>query len=154
MNKLSKARLKQIIKEEVAKTIKLTEATIADVAAEHGVVPPEEEELGEMASIGQVAADRGAAPEVDPRAKALNDWYDENWGFSSDESAGSFVLAKTREAPQGKNGPVYMIYASKAVAERVEWPDHLDTEAWTITWSKRAKNNLPVYAIETDILFP
>jgi len=154
MSKLSKARLKQIIKEEVAKTIKLTEATIADVAASRGIVPPADEELAEMASISQVADDRGVAPEVNERVKALKDWFEEmQFSVAYNLGRADFILDH-KVTDQGEAQNVYVLYVTPAAAAIVDWPEQLDTDAWDITWNKYRDNDNGAYSIETDILYP
>ena len=154
INKLSKARLKQIIKEEVSKTIKLEEDTIADVAAARGVAPPADEELAEMASIGQMAADRGVAPEVNERAQALKDWFEEmQFGAVYNLGRADFILDH-KVTDQGEAQNVYVLYVTPAAAAIVDWPEQLDTDAWDITWNKYRDNDNGAYSIETDILYP
>jgi hypothetical protein len=144
----------KFLKEEIAKTIKLKERTIADVAAEQGVVPPPDEELAEMASISQVADDRGVTPEVNERAKALKDWFEEmQFGAAYNLGRADFILDH-KVTDQGEAQNVYVLYATPAAAAIVDWPEQLDTDAWNITWNKYRDRDSGAYAIETDILYP
>ena len=166
--KLSKARIKQIIKEEVSNIIKLKERTIADVAAERGVTPAEDEEplaekapgRGDHGSIRRSAWDRGIEPEPTGarRAAELIKWHKHNarWISLITDADLDFKLdTHVRARPNGRGlEKIYVLYISLSVSEKLDWPKKLGADNWEIVWDDDyagAGGGRGTYVVTTDI---
>jgi len=138
--KLTKAKLKQIIKEEVKK-FSLRERTIADVALEQGI-RTDEEPLDEMASIGDMARQRGVLhPEERPefvKATAFLKW------LHLQRDAGFLRNSRNPLGVGVEN--LYVVYINRNDADNIDWPENL-AAAWELEWDDKRK----VYRILTDV---
>jgi hypothetical protein len=169
--KLSTARIKQIIKEEVSKIIKLNERTLADVAAERGVVPAEDEEPmaensdwgAHYGSIGRRAqlSGVGPAPPTADRAAELIKWHKSlahRINLFTDADLDFKLDTRVRSRPSGRGlEVVYVLYVSLAIAAKLPWPEELGADDWELTWDEDyagAGGGRGTYVVTTDIEAP
>tara|TARA_R110000824_G_scaffold56585_5_gene154796 strand:- start:253 stop:1074 length:822 start_codon:yes stop_codon:yes gene_type:complete len=152
--KLTKEKLKRMIKEELTRAKLLSERTIADVAAEQGVGPGEDDgPLDEMATIQQVARDKGVNPDDDAEWKkviSFRQWLDHAILDLRGLGAHNFKLDPDARRSAGGRGSTkktyYDLSVSIGVAKMIEWPDDLGAN-WKIKWVAYDKR----YLIETDV---
>ena len=152
--KLTKARLKRMIKEELTRAKLLSERTIADVAAEQGVGPGEDDgPLDEMATFQQVARDKGVNPDDDAEWKkviSFRQWLDGAIKDIRGLTSMHFKLDPDGRRVSSRGGSTkktyYDLSVSLSVAKMIEWPDDLGAN-WKIKWSAYAGK----YLIETDV---
>ena len=161
--KLSKARIKQIIKEEVSEIIKLKERTLADVAAERGVAPSEDEEpMAEnspaFGTLGRRAQRAGVGPAPPDRAGELIEWHKSlahRINLFTDADIDFKLDTRVRSRPSGRGlEVVYVLYVSLAVAAKLPWPKELGADDWELTWDEDyagAAGNRGTYVVTTDI---
>ena len=157
--KLTKARLKQMIKEELTRAKLLSERTIADVAAEQGVGPGEDDgPLDEMATFQQVARDKGVNPDDDAEWKrtiSFKKWFKKldanprfgHEDFKLDPGGRREVPSSTRSGGTRSSSETYYDFSvTFDAAKKAEWPDDLAAN-WKIRWSAYYSE----YIIKTDI---
>lgn len=137
--KLTKSVLKRIIKEEVQKVRgNLKEISVAQKAAQMGAGPEGDLPLDEMASVADVASDRGLET-PDHHAAALLKWFRSvDWSLQSEDVHLELIR-------HGRNNK-YVIVLDKAGAREVQWPEKLAAD-WTIEWDVDSSK----YIIFTDV---